>query len=175
MDSTTSAKTYWSVLKRCLKDKKIPCIPSLFHDNKFMTDSKEKAELPNSFFSKQCSIIDNGSKRPSNLVYHTNEKLSDIVFNSQDIYKVISGLDPNKSHGHDMISIRMLKKWGESIHKPLKYIFRASLNDKGFPLEWKKGQCSASLQKRYHYFQSAQKSSKEQFTTEFLNILLKII
>ena len=146
MDSTTSAKTYWSVLKRCLKDKEI----SLFHDNKFMTDSKEKAELPNSFFSKQCSIIDNGSKRPSNLVYHTNEKLSDIVFNSEDIYKVISGLDPNKSHGHDMISIRMLKKCGESIRKPLKYIFGASLNDKGFPLEWKKGQCSASLQKRYH-------------------------
>ena len=63
----------------------------------------------NCFFSKQCSIIDNGSKLPSSLVYHTNEKLSDIVFNSEDIGKIISGLDPNKAHGHD---IRMLKMCG---------------------------------------------------------------
>ena len=79
----------------------------------------------NCFFSKQCSIIDNGNKLPSSLVYHTNEKLSDIVFNSEDIGKIISGLDPNKARGHDMISIRMLKMCGESIHKPLEYIFRA--------------------------------------------------
>ena len=87
---------------------------------------------------KQCSIIDTGSKLPANLVYHTNEKLFDIVFNSEDIGKLISGLDPNKAHGHDMISIRMLKMSGEAIHKPLEYIFRASLNDERFPSEWKK-------------------------------------
>ena len=111
MDPTTSAKAYWSILRRCLNDKKIPCIPPLFHDNKFITDFKEIAELFNSFFSKQCSIIDNGGKLPSNLVYHTDEKLSDIVFNSDDIGKIISGLDPKKAHGHDMVSIRMLKMW----------------------------------------------------------------
>ena len=102
-----------------------------------MTDFMEKAGLFNSFFSKQCSIIDNSSKLPSNLVYYTNEKLSDIVFNSEDIGKIISGLDPNKPHGH-MISIRMLKMCDESIHKPLEYIFRVSLNDECFPSEWKK-------------------------------------
>ena len=52
------------------------------------------------------------------MVYHANEKLSDIVFNSEDVGKVISGLDPNKAGGHDMISIRMPKICGESIHKP---------------------------------------------------------
>ena len=55
--------------------------------------------------------------------YHTNEKLSDTIFNNEDIGKVISGLDPNKAHGHDMISIRMLKICDESIRKPLEYIF----------------------------------------------------
>ena len=65
----------------------------------------EKDKLFNSFFLflKQCSILDNASKLPSNLVYHTNEKLSDTVFNSEDIVKVISGLDPNKAHGHDIM------------------------------------------------------------------------
>ena len=43
MDPTTSAKTYWSVLKRYLNDKKTPCIPPLFLDNKSITDFKEKA------------------------------------------------------------------------------------------------------------------------------------
>ena len=41
----TSLKTYWSILKTFLNDKKIPCIPPLFHENKFITNFKEKAEL----------------------------------------------------------------------------------------------------------------------------------
>ena len=50
----------------------------------------------------------------------------------------MSGLNPNKSHGHDMISIRMLEMCVKSIHKSLEYIFLASLNDECFPLKWKK-------------------------------------
>ena len=135
----TNSKTYWLILKRCLNDKKILCIPPFFHDNKFITDFKKKAELSFlTLFSKQCSIIYDGSRLPSTLLYHTNNKLIDIVFNSEDIGKVISGLDSNKAHGHDMISIHMLKICGESIHKPLEYIFQASLNDGRFPPEWKK-------------------------------------
>ena len=72
------------------------------------------------------------------MVYHTNEKLTDITFNSEDIVIVISGLDPNKAYGHDTISICILKICGESIHKPLQCIFRASLYDEFFPSEWKK-------------------------------------
>ena len=83
MDPMSSAKTYWPILKRCLNDQKIPCIPPLFHDNKFTTDFRGKAELFDSFFSQQCSMIDHGSK------------LSAIVFNSEDFGKVISGLYPN--------------------------------------------------------------------------------
>ena len=39
----SNPKIYWSVLKRFLNNKKIPCIPSLFHENKFVTDCREKA------------------------------------------------------------------------------------------------------------------------------------
>ena len=44
-DPLTSPKTYWSILKTFLNNKKIPCIPPLFLENKFITDFKEKAEL----------------------------------------------------------------------------------------------------------------------------------
>ena len=118
----TAKRQYYTRISR-KHDKKIPCIPPLFHDNKFITDFKEKAELFNAFFFESVFNDSIDSKLPSNLVYHAIKKLSDIVFNREDIGKVISGLDPNKAHGHDMISIRMLKMCGESIHKPLEYIF----------------------------------------------------
>ena len=45
----TSSKTYWSILKIFLNNKKIPCISPLFYENKFITNFKEKAELFNTF------------------------------------------------------------------------------------------------------------------------------
>ena len=56
MEPSTSPKTYWSVLKSFYNSKKIPCIPPIFYENRFVTNLKEKAELFNSFFPKQCSI-----------------------------------------------------------------------------------------------------------------------
>ena len=48
----------------------------MFHENRFVTDFKQKAELFNSFFAKQCSIIDNGGEIPSYLNPKTDKSLS---------------------------------------------------------------------------------------------------
>ena len=48
MELSTSPKTYWSVLKS-FHNKKIPCIPPIFRESRFVTNFKEKAELFNSF------------------------------------------------------------------------------------------------------------------------------
>ena len=45
----SNLKTYWSVLKRFLNNKKIPCIPSLIYENKLATDFRENSEIFNSF------------------------------------------------------------------------------------------------------------------------------
>ena len=66
-DPLTSLKTYWSILKTFLNNKKIPCIPPLFHENKFITGFKEKVELFNHFFVNQCSLLSNNSVLPINL------------------------------------------------------------------------------------------------------------
>ena len=50
----TSTKLYWSTLK-------ISCIPPLNHQNKYITDFKEKEERFNSFFDEQCFLINNSS------------------------------------------------------------------------------------------------------------------
>ena len=105
-DIGKSSKTYWSILKSFLIGKKIPCIPPLFENNEYITDFKKKAELFNSFFANQCSLINNNSQLPPTLSYKTNERLSSVKITDDDILKIIAKLDLNKAHGHDKISIR---------------------------------------------------------------------
>ena len=50
----------------------------------------------------------------------------------------MNNLNPNKAHGHDEITIRMLKICGDSIFRPLNIIFKTCLRTGKFPLEWKK-------------------------------------
>ena len=125
--------------KASLKQQKIPLIPPLFHENKFVTNFKEKAELFNFHFATQCSLISNSSKLLSYIKYLTDNRLSLASFSHDKIAKVIQNLDPNKAHGHDNISIRMVKVCGPSIYKPLEIIFNQCLETGVFPSEWKKG------------------------------------
>ena len=50
-DPSTSTKCYWSLLKTLLNDKKIPCIPPIFHNNKYIVDSEIKSEIFYTFFA----------------------------------------------------------------------------------------------------------------------------
>ena len=81
----TSLKTYWSLLKILLNNKKISCIPPLLQNNKYVTDFKKKAELFNLFFVKQCSKIDNSNELPLNFLKKTDKSISVISFFCDDI------------------------------------------------------------------------------------------
>ena len=96
LDSKTSPKSYWSILKTFLNNKKIPCIPPLLHNGKSIIDFKEKAELFNDFFSKQCSLVNNNSKLPSVLTKKTCKSLSSVEFSTYDILKIIRNLNQIK-------------------------------------------------------------------------------
>ena len=126
------------MLKTFLSDSKIPCIPPLVIDDKFVINFDKKAQFFNDFFAKQCSVIENNSSLPSEVFFWTNKTLSNIEFSEDEIFKMIGSLDSNKAHGHDKISIRMLKLCGRSICKPLKLIFENCLANGYFPEEWKK-------------------------------------
>ena len=64
--------------------------------------------------------------------------MSTIDFTTDNILKIIKNLDPNKAHGHDMISILMIKTCKSSICKAEKLIFRSCLENGKFPTEWRK-------------------------------------
>ena len=83
-----SSKAYWSLLKYFLINKKIHLIPPLFHENRFIKDFKEKAELFNYFFAKQCSLIRNDSELLTSLTFYTNNRLSTVSFSYENVGKL---------------------------------------------------------------------------------------
>ena len=126
-----------------------------------MTDFKEKEELFNVIFAKQCSLINKSSKLfwhlhyltdncfwhlhylTDNCFWHlhylTDNCLSSVSFSQDSIAKIIQNVDPNKAHGRDNINIRMLKVCGSSIYKPLEMIFKQCTDTGVFLSEWKNG------------------------------------
>ena len=60
-----------------------------------------------------------------------------ITFNCNYIATIVCSLDPNKSNGHDMISISMLKKCSKPIYKPLELIFQPCIKHGKILNEWK--------------------------------------
>ena len=110
----------------------------ILHEDTFVTDFQVKSEIFNSHFAKQCSLLKNESQIPPQLLPHTNTCLSTVRFSENDILKVIRKLDPSNAHGHDKISIRMLKLSDKAICKPLYAIFTSCLETAVFPIHWKK-------------------------------------
>ena len=110
----------------------------MFYENRFATDFKKKAELFNSFFAKQCTVINNGSSLPSGLLLKIDKFLCNVTFSSDEILRIIQNLDSEKTHSHERISIQILKICGPSTCKPLGIIFKSCLESGIFLLEWKK-------------------------------------
>ena len=96
-------------MKTVLNNKKIPCIPPIYHNSNYITDFKEKVQIFNNVFAKQCTLVENTSKLPIDSFKRTYNLLSAISFTKDDFAKIIKNLNPNKAHGFDMISICILK------------------------------------------------------------------
>ena len=102
------------------------------------SQTSKKTELFNHILVNQCSCLSNNSVLPTDLPQLTNKCLDSLHFSSSNIAKIISHSDPNKAHGHHMISIRMIKICGKSLCKPVPIISNGCLNEGKFPHEWKK-------------------------------------
>ena len=127
MDSGTKHKTDCSLLKTFLINKKTPSISLLLHNNKFVSNFREKAALFKKIFVQQYTLIDNASEIPATLNIKTTKTLSSIQVTRAEFAKLIEDLGPNKAHGYNMISIRILKSCGDSVLPPLQLIFKSYL------------------------------------------------
>ena len=137
VDSNTSPKVYWTILNRLLYNEKIPTIPPLLVDGKLVSDFCKKANIFNNFFASICTPIDNTSRLPP-FSYRTGSRIKSFHVTENDILAIIKTLDPNKAHGYDNISIKMIKICSQSLTLPLKIIFEHCLKKGKFPEIWKK-------------------------------------
>ena len=80
--------------------------------------------------------MSNDSTLPLTFSFET-KRLSNVNIRPEKISKFIQTLDQNKAHGHDDISVRMIKICGSSIIKPLQLLFNNCLKQEVFPNIWK--------------------------------------
>ena len=107
-------------------------------DNNFVTDIKTKANIFKKFFAEQCTPLKNNSALPVNQMFLTQSRLIYIDFNEDEILKIIKALNIHKAHGHDDISIRMIKICDKSLLKPLILLFENSTKSSCYPESWKR-------------------------------------
>ena len=117
--------------------RKVPLIPPILKGNKYVSDFKEKSNYFNKFFSVQCSPVVNSSVLPDKS-YLTASFLESITISGSDILKTIRSLDINKAHGHDDISVRVMKICDDAIVEPLKMLFVKSAIRQYFLVDGKK-------------------------------------
>ena len=132
------AKTYWSILKSFYNDRKVPIILPPLIDDKFVTYIQTKRNIFNKFFADQCQPLNNASDLPTNQIFLTQSRLGSLDFNEGELLQIIGALNINKGHGHDDISIRMIKICDKSLLKPLTVLFRNSIKSSCYPDIWKK-------------------------------------
>ena len=123
-------------MNKLLNKCKIPRIPPLFVQDKFITSCKEKASIFNNFFCSQCTPIENNSELPE-VRFLTNSRLSSFDIREDEINDIIQGLSAKTASGPDCISVNMIKLCGPNLCKPLKIIFDNILQTGIFPDHWK--------------------------------------
>ena len=122
----TCSKTYWSILK------------TLVINNKLEPDFKRKTDHFNKFFALKCTLLKNDNVLPTLLEHESEARFSKITFTDDQPLRLLRALDINKAHGHDEISVRMLKLCDKSIITPLSILFQNCIDTRTFPDTWKK-------------------------------------
>ena len=122
-------KKYWLILLSFLHKRKIPKFPPIRHNNTFLTDTIVKANTFNSFFAKQCSLIETDSELPADYLL-THHRLEPVNLDPAKTISIIRAFDVSKAHGWDDMSVRMVKIYNESLVKPLFKYFPIFVRDR---------------------------------------------
>ncbi len=137
-DPNISIKKYWSVMNEIFGNKVKASIPTLIDNNVTYSTDLEKANLFVELFSAQCSVDPPppGYSLPD-IEYLTDQRLSNVTFEVDQVFRILSSLDTNKATGPDGIGNRLLKECANTLAIPLTDIYNKSMNDMVFPDDWK--------------------------------------
>ena len=102
-----------TILNRLLFNK-LPTISPLLVDGKLVSDFCNKANIFDNFVAFMCAPIDNASFLPS-FPFRTGSWIKSFHTTENDILAVIKTLNPNKAHGCNSISIKIIKICSQSL------------------------------------------------------------
>ena len=127
---------YWSLLKMFMNTGTAPVVPTLIENDVFVVDAADKAEVFNKYFAEQCTPISTASILPD-MNLRTDAVLCNLNFLHEDIVTIIRSLNPNKAHGWDEVTVRIVKHFDASLARPFHILFRNCLQTGVYPSIWK--------------------------------------
>ena len=105
------------------------------------TKDEDSAEISVNYFFRNFVDDDNdNTSAPFDLPYnHEGEDtlLNNINITKDDVYELLTTLDPNKSAGDDEIHPRILRECADELTAPLCMLFNKSIDSGSVPLSWK--------------------------------------
>ena len=137
-----------SILKSFFcNDTKVPLIPPLLVNNKIVPDFTKKKNIFNDSLVTQCTPLTNSSVLPSTISFKNHSILNSISFEKKDFLKTIRNLNVSKAHGHDDISLRMLKTCDSEVDELLPLIYKNCIDFAIFLDTWKRSHIIPSYKK----------------------------
>jgi hypothetical protein len=131
---TENPKRFWSFVK---SSRSVKITANFLRDNQsFITDSRDKANLLNSFFHSVFSPAQ-ATTTTSNLPLSSDTALSNIQLTENEVFKALDGLDSSKACGPDGIPGKLLKMTANIIAPSLCQIYNLSLYQGVVPACWK--------------------------------------
>ena len=141
-----STQDYWKTLKSFIKPSQTSSIPPLYHENVYVADTNEKANLLNIFFAEQ-SVLDDHLAILPDPVNLEGPTLDSIHFSPTEVKDILSTLKLGKASGPDNVNYRILKEAAEPLSNPLCDLFNYSMSKCVCPNIWKEANVSPLYKK----------------------------
>ena len=128
---------WWSRLKSICGWRSSGSVPSLTDGTHVVSEPKAKAEMLNSFFSRQCS---NPSVSQVPLLPRSGSQGVQFVFaaiEEQEVSSALKNLNTWKATGLDRLSTKILQACAAELAAPLTFLFNLSLSKGIYPDQWK--------------------------------------
>ena len=135
---TLSAKGYWNCINKLMGRLKRSTIPPLKKGTTFVTNSLQKCDLLNSYFSAQCHLNDSNHKFPDVPLLTNSLLISTQIEDTAEIYNMLRKLDIKRATGPDKISNKLLRLSAFGIADSVTKLINNSLSLGQFPTAWKK-------------------------------------
>ena len=111
-------------------------IDTLQKDGVLYSDSQDKANILNHYFSTVFTNSNNSADLPS-MGPSPYPDITEIEITTAGVKRLLQDLDPSKSHGPNKIPSKLLKLMASEIAPSLSLVFAASLHQGVVPQEWK--------------------------------------